>query len=40
MEFFSDGPIVQYKQKANFYKLTKEPCLYGFKNVRFFYSGH
>ena len=42
VEFFSDGPVGQYKQKANFFLITKEPFAYGFKNVRwsYFQSGH
>lgn len=42
IEFFSDGPVGQYKQKANFFLMTKEPFAYGFKNVRWpiFEYGH
>ncbi|MCG8046239.1 MAG: hypothetical protein N0E48_11390, partial [Candidatus Thiodiazotropha endolucinida] len=42
IEFFSDGPLSQYRQKGNFYMLTQIPIKFGFQNVKwsFFESGH
>ncbi|CAI5695050.1 unnamed protein product [Oreochromis niloticus] len=42
LHVFSDGPATQYKQKGNFYLLSKEPFKKGFKNIswNFFEASH
>jgi hypothetical protein len=34
IEFFSDGPSTQYKQKCNFFMLATEPRKMGFETVK------
>lgn len=42
IEFFSDGPTTQYRQKGNFHLASQKPKQFGFKNItwNFFESGH
>lgn len=42
LHVFSDGPATQYKQKGNFYLLSKEPFKKGFKDIswNFFEASH
>lgn len=42
LHVFSDGPATQYKQKKNFYLLSKEPFKKGFKDIswNFFEASH
>ena len=42
IEFFSDGPLSQYRQKGNFHMLTQIPVKFGFRNIKwsFFEAGH
>jgi len=42
LTFWSDGPSTQYKQKNNFYQITTQPFLEGFKSIawNFFESSH
>ena len=42
LNFFSDGPATQYKQKRNFFLLSTEPLSKGFNvvNWNFFEASH
>ena len=38
LHIISDGPVTQYRNKANFYLLSTLPFIYGFKNTTWNYS--